>query len=274
MAPARPSAEAIDRLTVEIVDDGERDWAEIGESLDVEGTLVSARRSAAIWRQRGGEAPARYDVLIPISVAVAPMLERWNAVAAFQQTGDDREDANRGPRELVQKPQDEDETGAAGAPEETPSELEAAPGMMVVAVETWRAPGSGRGTVILMNGLTRNKWERAVARRLWRRGFDVVHVFRPHHRAPTAPSSEDGEPDDPSRGEPAGDEANAPYVWIGCPSGFGSWEVFDRMLEEANVVVTPGAGFGAAGEGYFRISAFNSRENVEEVCKRVSEIQW
>jgi LL-diaminopimelate aminotransferase len=46
--------------------------------------------------------------------------------------------------------------------------------------------------------------------------------------------------------------------------------MFDRMLTEANVVVTPGAGFGAAGEGYFRVSAFNSRENVEEVCRRLT----
>jgi LL-diaminopimelate aminotransferase len=64
---------------------------------------------------------------------------------------------------------------------------------------------------------------------------------------------------------------NAPYVWVGCPEGVSSWEMFDRMLEGAQVVITPGAGFGAAGEGYFRISAFNSRENVEEVCRRVEE---
>jgi LL-diaminopimelate aminotransferase len=62
---------------------------------------------------------------------------------------------------------------------------------------------------------------------------------------------------------------NAPYVWVGCPEGVGSWGMFDKMLEEAQVVVTPGAGFGAAGEGFFRISAFNSRENVEEVCRRL-----
>ena len=62
---------------------------------------------------------------------------------------------------------------------------------------------------------------------------------------------------------------NAPYVWVKCPEGVGSWEMFDRMLEKANVVITPGAGFGAAGEGYFRISAFNTRENVEEVCRRI-----
>jgi LL-diaminopimelate aminotransferase len=64
---------------------------------------------------------------------------------------------------------------------------------------------------------------------------------------------------------------NAPYVWVGCPEGVSSWDMFDRMLEQAQVVITPGAGFGAAGEGYFRISAFNSRENVEEVCRRVQQ---
>ncbi len=64
---------------------------------------------------------------------------------------------------------------------------------------------------------------------------------------------------------------NAPYVWAGCPEGVDSWGMFDRMLQEAQVVITPGAGFGAAGEGYFRISAFNSRENVEEVCLRIEE---
>lgn len=63
---------------------------------------------------------------------------------------------------------------------------------------------------------------------------------------------------------------NAPYVWVACPEGIDSWGMFDKMLAQANVVVTPGAGFGAAGEGYFRISAFNSRENVEEVCRRIS----
>lgn len=62
---------------------------------------------------------------------------------------------------------------------------------------------------------------------------------------------------------------NAPYVWVGCPEGVDSWGMFQKMLEEAQVVVTPGAGFGAAGEGFFRISAFNSRANVEEVCRRL-----
>jgi LL-diaminopimelate aminotransferase len=62
---------------------------------------------------------------------------------------------------------------------------------------------------------------------------------------------------------------NAPYVWVACPDGLTSWEMFDRMLEQAHVVVTPGSGFGRCGEGYFRISAFNSRENVEEVLRRM-----
>lgn len=65
---------------------------------------------------------------------------------------------------------------------------------------------------------------------------------------------------------------NAPYVWVGCPEGVSSWEMFDKMLQEAQVVITPGSGFGSAGEGYFRISAFNSRENVLEVCERLKAL--
>lgn len=65
---------------------------------------------------------------------------------------------------------------------------------------------------------------------------------------------------------------NAPYVWVGCPNGLTSWQMFDKMLTEANVVITPGSGFGSAGEGYFRISAFNSRANVEEVCRRIAKL--
>ncbi len=65
---------------------------------------------------------------------------------------------------------------------------------------------------------------------------------------------------------------NAPYVWAACPGSIDSWGMFDKMLAEAKVVITPGAGFGAAGEGFFRISAFNSRENVEEVCRRLETV--
>jgi LL-diaminopimelate aminotransferase len=64
---------------------------------------------------------------------------------------------------------------------------------------------------------------------------------------------------------------NAPYVWVKTPHGLSSWDFFDKLLHTANVVGTPGAGFGAAGEGYFRISAFNSRENVEEAMRRITE---
>ena len=65
---------------------------------------------------------------------------------------------------------------------------------------------------------------------------------------------------------------NAPYVWVGCPTGLSSWDMFDKMLGEAQVVITPGSGFGSGGEGYFRISAFNSRANVEEVCRRLKAL--
>lgn len=64
---------------------------------------------------------------------------------------------------------------------------------------------------------------------------------------------------------------NAPYVWVKTPNGLSSWDFFDKLLQSCNVVGTPGSGFGAAGEGYFRISAFNSRENVEEAMKRIIE---
>jgi LL-diaminopimelate aminotransferase len=63
---------------------------------------------------------------------------------------------------------------------------------------------------------------------------------------------------------------NAPYLWVQSPLGEKSWETFDRMLHDHHIVVTPGSGFGSAGEGYFRISAFNSRDNVLEVAKRLS----
>jgi LL-diaminopimelate aminotransferase len=66
---------------------------------------------------------------------------------------------------------------------------------------------------------------------------------------------------------------NAPYVWVSVPKGLTSWQMFDRMLNEINVVITPGAGFGAQGEGYFRVSAFNSRENAEEVARRMKTLR-
>jgi LL-diaminopimelate aminotransferase len=65
---------------------------------------------------------------------------------------------------------------------------------------------------------------------------------------------------------------NAPYLWAKTPEHLTSWQMFDRMLRELNVVITPGVGFGAQGEGYFRISAFNSRENAEEVARRLQNL--
>jgi len=75
-------------------------------------------------------------------------------------------------------------------------------------------------------------------------------------------------------GWPVHGGVNAPYIWAGAPAGLTSWQMFDRMLSEANVVITPGSGFGAMGEGYFRVSAFNSRANVEEVARRIQTIDW
>ena len=67
---------------------------------------------------------------------------------------------------------------------------------------------------------------------------------------------------------------NAPYIWVKTPNGTPSWDIFDKVLNEAAVVITPGAGFGTAGEGYFRISAFNSRTNAEEVAQRIDAMAW
>lgn len=65
---------------------------------------------------------------------------------------------------------------------------------------------------------------------------------------------------------------NAPYVWLRTPAGTTSWDFFDRLLTAAHVVGTPGSGFGAAGEGYFRLSAFNSLANVEEALRRIEAV--
>ena len=63
--------------------------------------------------------------------------------------------------------------------------------------------------------------------------------------------------------------SNAPYLWIKGPAGETSWQTFDRMLHDKQIVVTPGGGFGRAGEGFFRMSAFNSREKVLQAAKRL-----
>lgn len=67
---------------------------------------------------------------------------------------------------------------------------------------------------------------------------------------------------------------NSPYIWFKTPGGLSSWEFFDKFLNDCQVVGTPGAGFGLCGEGYFRLSAFGSRENVEEAIARLSALSF
>ena len=62
---------------------------------------------------------------------------------------------------------------------------------------------------------------------------------------------------------------NAPYIWLKTPDNMGSWDFFDKLMKDANVVGTPGAGFGANGEGYFRLTAFGTRENTERALERI-----
>ena len=66
---------------------------------------------------------------------------------------------------------------------------------------------------------------------------------------------------------------NSPYVWMKVPEGMTSWEFFDKLLGEANVVGTPGSGFGPSGEGYFRLTAFNTKENTIEAIKRIENMK-
>ncbi|MDH3808912.1 MAG: LL-diaminopimelate aminotransferase, partial [Desulfuromonadales bacterium] len=66
---------------------------------------------------------------------------------------------------------------------------------------------------------------------------------------------------------------NAPYIWLETPGGMTSWDFFDKLLNECHVVGTPGSGFGPSGEGYFRLSAFGDRANVETAVQRIRE-KW
>lgn len=65
---------------------------------------------------------------------------------------------------------------------------------------------------------------------------------------------------------------HSPYIWLKCPNGMSSWEFFDYLLENAQVVGTPGAGFGANGEGYFRLTAFGSRQSTIEAVERIKKL--
>jgi len=66
---------------------------------------------------------------------------------------------------------------------------------------------------------------------------------------------------------------NSPYIWLKTPEGMSSWDFFDKLLQECHVVGTPGSGFGPSGEGYFRLSAFGDRENIETAVSRIKE-KW
>ena len=67
---------------------------------------------------------------------------------------------------------------------------------------------------------------------------------------------------------------NSPYIWINTPNDMKSWDFFDLLLEEANIVGTPGAGFGPSGEGYLRLTAFNTLENTKEAMARISKLSF
>ena len=65
---------------------------------------------------------------------------------------------------------------------------------------------------------------------------------------------------------------NSPYIWLKCPKGMSSWEFFDFLLEKGQVVGTPGAGFGDAGEGFFRLTAFSTKEKTKEAMERIKKL--
>lgn len=65
---------------------------------------------------------------------------------------------------------------------------------------------------------------------------------------------------------------NSPYIWLQCPNGMGSWEFFDYLLQNAQVVGTPGEGFGACGKGYFRLTSFGDRDNTIEAVERIKKL--
>lgn len=65
---------------------------------------------------------------------------------------------------------------------------------------------------------------------------------------------------------------NSPYIWLKCPNGMESWEFFDYLLENANVVGTPGAGFGENGKNFFRLTAFGDRAKTIEAVERIKKL--
>ena len=75
-----------------------------------------------------------------------------------------------------------------------------------------------------------------------------------------------------SQGYTVSGGVNAPYIWLKTPEKMTSWDFFDYLLQEANVVGTPGSGFGPSGEGYFRLTAFGSYENTVEAIERIKRL--
>lgn len=67
---------------------------------------------------------------------------------------------------------------------------------------------------------------------------------------------------------------NSPYIWLKTPEGYSSWSFFDKLLNEANVVGTPGVGFGKCGEGYFRLTAFGDRNKIKEAVERIKKLKF
>ena len=65
---------------------------------------------------------------------------------------------------------------------------------------------------------------------------------------------------------------NSPYIWLKCPGNMSSWEFFDYLLENANIIGTPGAGFGQNGEGYFRLTSFGDRESILKAVQRLKKL--
>ena len=64
---------------------------------------------------------------------------------------------------------------------------------------------------------------------------------------------------------------HSPYIWLHCPDGMTSWEYFDVLLEKYHIVGTPGSGFGKNGEGYLRLTAFNTAENTKKAVERLTK---
>ena len=64
---------------------------------------------------------------------------------------------------------------------------------------------------------------------------------------------------------------NAPYLWMKTPDGISSWEFFDKLLNELNIVGTPGVGFGPSGEGYFRLTAFGDKDQTKVAMQRIRD---